>query len=676
MIHPAASKNSSPRWGAGAAIAALVAAAVAAWSSILGPSVSQVLPLAAVAALVASGRLSRRVAVGALVAWLPAAPLLAGAPVAQLRPRGWPSLASQLEGGAELVVGAGTAHVAHDPWPLAAGLLLAGAVWTIAGLLAAQASPSGRRLSLSFAVAALPWIAALSRGHVDASVWEGALVLFAGLVSWLSSRVAVAPAAAISVVVALVSAATAQAVGPEQRWFDLLGGGGRPLFRTLSIEPTYGPLTDRRVGRSLLDIRAASPALWRMQALDVFDGFGWRVASGADPEVPQPAARPAWVDVRVLGLRNDLAVAPGRIARVAGGGTRHRVAGEAWRLNPRPHDGDHYRVRAEVVRARADELRRAPAPTDPALRRYTRLGWPPYFGIDVPLFGEPREKETTYALARTPYQRIDGIARRLAAGAGTEWDVVARVQHYLRDSGRFRYTTHQPADGGLPLVDFLLHDRAGYCQHFAGAAALLLRLAGVPARVVAGFATGVPDGHGGFDVRDLDAHEWIEVYFQGYGWVPFNPTPPAAPADVPRALDLLPPASTGTVGRTPRRDRTVGALLIALALVGVSVARRRRRREQPQAGDVLARLARRAGARIEPSSTLGELREQLAARLGPSTSALAAAAERARYARRPPGSVGPSRAQIVRALVSDLGLARAALLLVRPVRRDASHTRA
>ncbi|HZB48794.1 MAG TPA: transglutaminase-like domain-containing protein, partial [Mycobacteriales bacterium] len=49
--------------------------------------------------------------------------------------------------------------------------------------------------------------------------------------------------------------------------------------------------------------------------------------------------------------------------------------------------------------------------------------------------------------------------------------------------------------------------------------ALLLRLAGVPARVVVGFATGVPGPDGRFNVRDTDAHAWIEVYFQGYGWV-------------------------------------------------------------------------------------------------------------------------------------------------------------
>jgi transglutaminase-like putative cysteine protease len=96
--------------------------------------------------------------------------------------------------------------------------------------------------------------------------------------------------------------------------------------------------------------------------------------------------------------------------------------------------------------------------------------------------------------------------RRLAVGASTQWDVVARVHRYLLDGGRFRYTTNLPKPGPFPLVDFLLGDHAGDCQHFAGAAALLLRLAGVPTRVAVGFATGVRQADERFEVRDVDAY--------------------------------------------------------------------------------------------------------------------------------------------------------------------------
>jgi hypothetical protein len=196
--------------------------------------------------------------------------------------------------------------------------------------------------------------------------------------------------------------------------------------------------------------------------------------------------------------------------------------------------------------------------------------------------------------------------------------------------------------------------------------------------VVAGFATGVAHGDGRYDVRDLDAHDWIEVYFQGYGWVAFNPTPGAAAADVSRNLDLLPTPSDRAAARGASRQWTLGALVGALALAVVMTARRPRRR-QAHTAELLARLARRAGARVEPSSTLADLRDQLAVRLGPRTAALAAAAERARYA--PPASadpadVPPRRARVLRALVGDVGLARTARLLVRPGARDPSRRRA
>jgi hypothetical protein len=232
-----------------------------------------------------------------------------------------------------------------------------------------------------------------------------------------------------------------------------------------------------------------------------------------------------------------------------------------------------------------------------------------------------------------------------------------------------------------PLVDFLLRTHTGYCQHFAGAAALLLRMAGVPARVVAGFATGVPHGAGRFDVRDLDAHDWIEVYFQGYGWVPFNPTPGAAAADVAPTLDLLPSSGGRALARGSFRHWPLAALAALAALaggapaLGVAMTARRRRRERAHTADVLARLGRRAGARVEPSSTLAELRDELAVRLGPRTAALAAAAERARYAPAGPADASPRRAGVVRALVSDVGLARAARLLVLPGSRGPSRTR-
>jgi protein-glutamine gamma-glutamyltransferase len=247
------------------------------------------------------------------------------------------------------------------------------------------------------------------------------------------------------------------------------------------------------------------------------------------------------------------------------------------------------------------------------------------------------------------------------------------VHRYLLDGGRFRYTTNLPRVGPYPLVDFLLRDHAGDCQHFAGAAALLLRLAGVPTRVVIGFATGVPQPGGRFTVRDVDAHAWIEVYFQGYGWVAFNPTPAAAPATIPPQLDPLAPTSATTGGGHDAHGGpmgldwlTVAAILAALTTAGAWVARRRTRRGPVPLGPLLEGLVRRTGGHVQPSSTLAELGVELVRLVGPQTAALATQTERAQFGPGPPTPTPHPWLQLARALAGDLGPRRALLVLITP----------
>jgi hypothetical protein len=77
-----------------------------------------------------------------------------------------------------------------------------------------------------------------------------------------------------------------------------------------------------------------------------------------------------------------------------------------------------------------------------------------------------------------------------------------------------------------PVEDFLLYSQEGYCEHFATAAALLLRVAGIHTRLVGGFLQGEWNSLGRyFMVRQRDAHTWIEVYLPGSGWTTFDPTP-------------------------------------------------------------------------------------------------------------------------------------------------------
>jgi transglutaminase-like putative cysteine protease len=663
----------------GAALVVLAVPAAVTWSALLSGFAIALVPLPAFAALALAGPRPGRSAACAVVLWLLAVPLLAGAPVDQLDPRAWTTLAARVFGGALQLAAPGGSPVGDERWPLAAGLLLAGGSWIAAAALAR------RHRGVAFAVGAAPWVAAVLLHPARVPVWQGAAVVMAGVLWRAWPRTPGRATIAVSVAVALASAITAQAVVPQHRWFDLPGshGNSRARFQRLDTEPTFKGLTERRTGAPMLEIRAPKPALWRMQVLDVFDGHRWRVSRWV-PALPEPAAQPERVDVRVRRLENDLVVSPGAIERVEAAGPDHAVAGAAWRLAREPREGDEYRVDARVVRATAGELRRARAPRDPRVAAYTRLGWgrlrpyrapenvkigpitipllpglaraePRGFPIDVAPFGQPLTARAAAALARSPYSGVAALARRLASGARTQWQVVARVMHYLRDEHRFRYTTDVRPPGPFPLSDFLLRTRAGYCQHFAGAAALLLRLAGVPARMVSGFATGLPH-RGRFEVRDVDAHAWIEVYFEGYGWVPFNPTPSVAPAAVARALDLLP----ATRGGGPRDGSSVCVILGLLGLLALAGCRLRRR---PQLADALTRLV---GRPIPPSTTLGELGEELARTVGPHTAALAAEAERARFSPQGTARQRWTSTRIARALARDLGPRRAVLMLALP----------
>ena len=93
--------------------------------------------------------------------------------------------------------------------------------------------------------------------------------------------------------------------------------------------------------------------------------------------------------------------------------------------------------------------------------------------------------------------------------------------------------TANPASSGLDNVSyFLLRSHSGYCQYFASAMGMLLRKSGIPARLVNGYGPGLRDGSGSagsatYTITSNDAHTWVEAYFPGYGWIPFEPTPPS-----------------------------------------------------------------------------------------------------------------------------------------------------
>jgi hypothetical protein len=148
------------------------------------------------------------------------------------------------------------------------------------------------------------------------------------------------------------------------------------------------------------------------------------------------------------------------------------------------------------------------------------------------------------------------------------------------------YTYNEyPPPSPYPLATFLFSSRIGYCQQFAGAMALLLRMGGIPARVSTGFTTGAYDtATKGWLVSDIDAHAWVEAWFAGYGWITFDPTPPAAPARGGRSAIN----SSGVLGGSGGLSKLGGRLSGAAA--GAAAAGVRARHESALTPVVLAIL--------------------------------------------------------------------------------------
>jgi len=124
--------------------------------------------------------------------------------------------------------------------------------------------------------------------------------------------------------------------------------------------------------------------------------------------------------------------------------------------------------------------------------------------------------------------RIPELARKITASADNDYDRAAALETYLRT--HFGYSLQLsrtvPHD---PLANFLFERRQGHCEYFASSMAVMLRILGIPSRVVNGFRTGeFNDLTSQYVVRASNAHSWVEAYFPGHGWVAFDPTPGAS----------------------------------------------------------------------------------------------------------------------------------------------------
>jgi hypothetical protein len=140
---------------------------------------------------------------------------------------------------------------------------------------------------------------------------------------------------------------------------------------------------------------------------------------------------------------------------------------------------------------------------------------------------------TDYRDVPKQYTQISGVspkvadlARRITSKASNEFQMAQDIWNFFRgpNSG-FTYSTQTaPPVTGDALVDFLFNGKTGFCEQYASAMGVLLRTLGIPTRVAIGFTDGF-QAQGHRTITSQDAHAWDEVYFPGYGWVTFDPTP-------------------------------------------------------------------------------------------------------------------------------------------------------
>ena len=444
----------------------------------------------------------------------------------------------------------------------------------------------------------------------------------------------------------------------EAAWFDYRGfaeefGPANPV--RFDWTQGYGPIDWPRTRAEVLRVKADEPAYWKLRTLEDFDGVAWRDRRSdqrfanlprADPELDLPYGwerRPEWIqefEVSLRRLQGDEVLGAGTTLRVTGSTQRLRSAAEPgmWRGVEEFGRGDSYTVRAYVPRPTAGDLE-----TSTSGRQADELG------LTVPLLGggpaslraatggvpvgtarvrfrafEPRgagdAPAATYAtvnrtgpgeeaLRASPFARTWRLAQRLHARAASPYEYVALVAAHLRNGFTYSERPPAPAPGQAPLEAFIFESRRGYCQQFAGAMALLLRMGGVPARVATGFTPGgFSERKGAWIVRDTDAHAWVEAWFDRFGWVALDPTPPATPARS-QIASLAPQGATdsslpglGTVGTTPEGTTRSpqGGLTSGGPRSGVAGTAGDGRRRRGRAG-VAGRGRRRPGARAAPA---------------------------------------------------------------------------
>jgi transglutaminase-like putative cysteine protease len=400
----------------------------------------------------------------------------------------------------------------------------------------------------------------------------------------------------------------------------------------------------------VMRVRADRAAMWKGLVFDTYDGISWR----ADEDEPRDfqGSPPYYypVEFRSLGPRSTLVQtfnveAEGPSALFAAGqpDSIYYEGGlgvddlGGLRLDSTLTPGTVYSVVSSIGAATPDELRALPEEAPPEnVQRYLQLpdGLP---------------------------ARVGDLARRITARASTDYDKVKAIERWLADNYLYDIESPVPEPGRDAVDHFLFDTDVGFCEQFASATAVMLRSLGIPARFVAGYTPGTRNPFTGYyEVKNSDAHTWVEVWFPTVGWYEFDPTfdIPPANADVSSsiplvgAIELVVSRLSDLKGGAAVVKSAVVMFLVAAVLASGWIAWRKLRprsttADVPAAHRVAGGPVTRAFRRFEdalaargsgrtPPETAAELMRRSGATRGESSRAALEAFHRERYGADPP----------------------------------------
>jgi protein-glutamine gamma-glutamyltransferase len=428
-----------------------------------------------------------------------------------------------------------------------------------AGVLLALRRPVGAAVAL---VVAIGWPATLVPGGRPLTV--GALGLVGVLAVLFLFRAGAHPtrglAQGIAVAIVLVAiagaASTSNAVakGAFLSWqgWDPYDRPDTPVGVRYVWDSHYLGIHFPKKKTVVLKVHVPGPQrnlFWRATTLDDYTGSGWQESLDLDPAVqvdsldasglPERASNEKdWVqqDVTVEALRDIHLIASAQPARWEPPGDTDVQTdnGEIVVLPRALHRGQRYTVWSYVPHVRPRQLATAGTEYPESIDRYLQVI---QGGARVPAFGTPGREQAMQVFFDITHgddflmqanRPLYEAAREVVGDARTPYAAAVTLEAWFRREGGFRYDESPPAPNPNEpaLAAFVTRTRAGYCQHYAGAMALMLRFLGVPARVAAGFTSGsYDDDKHEWTVTDHQAHTWVEAYFPGWGWMAFDPTP-------------------------------------------------------------------------------------------------------------------------------------------------------